>query len=127
MTLYEAILHCREKAKGCDACAEDHAQLAAWLTELKEMRDAQIPRVLPTNETWPEDEVIWLEEHNDIIPAMFMGLEFKTMFGRSSNYVKLAVMGLSNYTRDVANYGKRWRCWTHKPSKEQREAVKWNA
>ena len=24
-------------------------------------------------------------------------------------------------------YGKKWRCWTHKPTDEQREAVKWDA
>ena len=23
-------------------------------------------------------------------------------------------------------YGKKWRCWTHKPTDEQREAVKWD-
>lgn len=23
-------------------------------------------------------------------------------------------------------YGKRWRCWTSRPTEEQREAVKWN-
>ena len=24
------------------------------------------------------------------------------------------------------NYGKKWRCWTAKPTDEQRKAVKWN-
>lgn len=38
MTLKEAIEHCEEKAKGNSECAEEHAQLAEWLKELKERR-----------------------------------------------------------------------------------------
>ncbi len=42
MTLQEAIEHCEEKAKGNSKCAEDHAQLAEWLKELEERRQADI-------------------------------------------------------------------------------------
>ena len=38
MTLDEAIQHCYEKARGCDACANEHLQLALWLEELKLLR-----------------------------------------------------------------------------------------
>ena len=45
MTLEEAIQHCKERAKeyktDCPDCAEDHRQLAEWLTELKERREKQ--------------------------------------------------------------------------------------
>lgn len=34
MTVKEAILHCEERAKMCDKCGEEHAQLAQWLKEL---------------------------------------------------------------------------------------------
>ena len=40
MTLEEAIEHCEEKAQGCDACAQEHRQLAMWLKELLERRRA---------------------------------------------------------------------------------------
>lgn len=42
MTLNEAINHCREVAENCDnkQCATDHLQLAGWLQELKELRNA---------------------------------------------------------------------------------------
>lgn len=56
MTLDEAIKHCKEKAKDlrqqadfiqvqeemddCYECAQEHEQLAGWLTELKERREA---------------------------------------------------------------------------------------
>lgn len=57
MTIEEAIQHCRDEAeknraradaydnegqtmlaKGCNACAVEHAQLAAWLIELQQRR-----------------------------------------------------------------------------------------
>lgn len=31
MTLDEAIAHCEEKAKTCNACGLEHKQLAEWL------------------------------------------------------------------------------------------------
>lgn len=53
MTLDEAIRHCRETSEmmyrrsafemdedECIRCAEEHRQLAMWLTELKEYRRA---------------------------------------------------------------------------------------
>lgn len=58
MTLEEAIQHCKESAKAnrdgalgfarehnwgaataCKACAQEHEQLAAWLTELKQRKE----------------------------------------------------------------------------------------
>lgn len=58
LTLDEAIKHCEEKAKelkkdyeravalnipseGCLECANEHEQLAGWLTELQERRKAE--------------------------------------------------------------------------------------
>jgi len=41
MTIDEAIEHCKEVACDCkagDGCAAQHLQLAAWLSELKELR-----------------------------------------------------------------------------------------
>ena len=29
-------------------------------------------------------------------------------------------------TYDADNYGKRWRCWSSRPTDEQREAIPWN-
>ena len=43
MTIDEAILHCEEKAQGCDECASEHQQLADWLRELKQRRAEQEP------------------------------------------------------------------------------------
>lgn len=42
MNLEEAILHCQEVSSTCSnkECAKEHEQLAEWLKELKERRDA---------------------------------------------------------------------------------------
>ena len=47
MTLDEAIRHCINEVylnqmRGCDDCAAEHEQLAEWLTELKQRREAEI-------------------------------------------------------------------------------------
>jgi hypothetical protein len=41
MTIEEAIQHCEEKSCSNSLCAQDHKQLAAWLTELKSLREQQ--------------------------------------------------------------------------------------
>lgn len=38
MTLNDAIKHALEKAKGDCNCSKDHAQLADWLKELKDLK-----------------------------------------------------------------------------------------
>ena len=79
MTLDQAIQHCLEKAKelraeaektkrfkkftsDCLECASEHQQLAEWLTELQERREAD--RWIPVSERLPDDMqkvLIWFE------------------------------------------------------------------
>lgn len=68
MTIEEAIQHCKEVAKesreaaltyarenayetaiSCKACGHEHEQLAEWLTELKQRREAEISAPPKTN------------------------------------------------------------------------------
>ena len=61
MDLDEAIKHCEEKAEElrrdsqkhniwvaeqCIKCAEEHEQFAAWLTELKQLREKQSHKIV---------------------------------------------------------------------------------
>lgn len=52
MTLDEAIIHCmkeytKEKDSNCE-CAEEHLQLAKWLSELRQLRkEAEKPHPRP--------------------------------------------------------------------------------
>jgi len=43
VTLSEAITHTREKAQEDTFCAQDHQQLAEWLTELQARRARDLP------------------------------------------------------------------------------------
>lgn len=50
MTLEEAIKHAEEVAvTSCDECREEHEQLAAWLKELKRIKEDSI--IIPNNST----------------------------------------------------------------------------
>ena len=57
MTIEEAIEHCKEQAEklrmandyGCVECATEHEQLAEWLVELKQRREAEISEKPKTN------------------------------------------------------------------------------
>ena len=54
MTLEEAIQHCKDMARlneaECFECAEEHRQLAEWLTELKAYREKE-----PKQGEWGRD------------------------------------------------------------------------
>lgn len=58
MTLEEAIKHAEEvAATSCDECREEHEQLAAWLRELKEIKENSI--IIPNNSTeWKVAETL---------------------------------------------------------------------
>ena len=58
MTLEEAIQHTEKKAaEGCDGCKADHEQLAAWLKELKEIKENSI--VIPNDSSaWSAAEIL---------------------------------------------------------------------
>lgn len=81
MTIDEAIQHCRGTAlsnagnaiaylkggqkmlaESCEKCAAEHEQLAKWLEELKQRRDAE--RWIPCSERMPENctkVLVWFE------------------------------------------------------------------
>lgn len=56
MTLDEAILKLEQSANMCDACGQEHAQLAAWLRELKERREHEVKWIPVTMREPTEDE-----------------------------------------------------------------------
>lgn len=58
MTLEEAIKHAEEVAvTSCDECREEHEQLAAWLKELKRIKEDSI--IIPNNSTvWEVEKAL---------------------------------------------------------------------
>ena len=94
MTLDEAIKRCKEKAeelreqiitalddgreiydKDCEECANEHEQLAEWLTELKARRE--VDRWIPVSERLPDLSGLYLVSVDDLVTVgNFGGTEF---------------------------------------------------
>ena len=88
------------------------------LAQLKE----QEPRVMTRLEIEQSEEcVVWFEDDQFNCYALVDGIN------QRNSWVWLNTvgdMGLQQ-RRDCENYGKRWRCWTKRPTEDQRKAVKW--
>ena len=92
--LDEAIKHCEDKTKelretyfgwkvenvSCVECANEHEQLAGWLKELKQRREADMKRWIPVSERLPEDRrtvlvtAYWHETYQ-VMEAAYFGNE----------------------------------------------------
>lgn len=91
------------------------------LTLLRE----QEPRVLTLEEIRSGTvEVVWLEDADK--PNVIPGIWFRLSNEGGDEAVDIHVMDGFVGAR-LAVYGKMWRAWTSRPTKEQRKAVPWDA
>lgn len=79
------------------------------LNDAIELLKKQEPRVL-TPEEAEHAEVVWFESRNSLI--------VEPMFTRGKSF--------SDETASWFQYGRNWRCWSARPTDEQRRAVKWD-
>lgn len=91
-----------------------------------ELLKAQEPRVLTLEELRQlehTDHIIWIEANGD--PESFNGYaEVTTNFVTKD--IEFFVPGNEiEFMPDNKNYGKTWRCWTSRPTDEQREVIPW--
>lgn len=94
---------------------------------IKELEKAQTARVMTLEEVENAlDTVVWVEEpefenfayHYALIMAYSHKLGFtRVWFAFSAPSVDVEY--------EYADYGKKWRCWTQRPTDEKRKAVKW--
>lgn len=75
-----------------------------------ELLKAQNPRVLAQDDI-EHAEVVWFEARRS--------LYIEPMLTRNKRF--------ADESADWFQYGRDWRCWTAKPTDEQRKAVKWDA
>jgi len=118
--------------EGCDygCCKADAVSVPlTMLEDIRALLKAQRARVmtldLPPSE-W-EDKVIWLEVKGEKpVPALFKRCSDEMLIGR---YERLMYFDRIGYVYErgykLRNYGVRWRCWTQRPSEEQRKAEEW--
>ncbi len=97
-----------------------------FVSEALALLKEQEPRVLTLDEIMEKtrDDVVYLEHMDGSLicqPAIPLGepvwdkecLNFAAGWRTGGNYQK-------------ENYGETWRCWTSRPTDEQREATQWN-
>jgi len=101
------------------------------IIDASEPLKGQEPRVIRRDELKQfEDSPCWFESHNTymgkegfwIIPVMFHTFSVGTIMSYTS--VLNGVGGCGEL--GLSAYNKAWRCWSAKPTDEQRKAVKWN-
>lgn len=85
----------------------------------------QEPRVLTLEEIRSGTvEVVWLEDADK--PNVIPGIWFRLSNEGGDEAVDIHVVdGFVGARLEV--YGKLWRCWTARPTEEQRKAVPWDA
>ena len=115
---YWDMFKCRVREFAPEWDGHTPAQAIERIGKLK----AREPRVLMVEEVvlLKQNDVVWLEDYNkkDVIPAIV---------SRMGPMVICIEFALSDRFISVGydDYGKRWRCWTSRPTDEQREATPW--
>ena len=112
--------------RNCADCelVQDDGELHEMYTNVIGMLKEQEARVLTLDEAAADQEV-WTEAKlrgTERIP-LFISILWLTDDAKD---FELELIGTSRRAFMLANeYGKTWRCWSSKPTDEQRKAVKW--
>ena len=104
-----------------DAAAQDRIAVldANMVSDAMELLKAQEPRLLTAEELTGGDEC-WLEHKNGACGYA----DCYMCTGRNSVEVWRCMAQGPSYLSWI-DFNKTWRCWSAKPTDEQREAVKW--
>ena len=79
---------------------------------------AHEPRLMTLDEA-EKAGICWLESRSGIIEACRVAVNL------NRKKVTIGRISLSPIHVPLENYGRTWRCWTSRPTDEQRKAVKW--
>lgn len=123
------------KQHKCEGCPFNPVPGRAWpygcgkgqanvVQAAKNVIRAMRPRVLSLNEM-AEGEPYWLEPYwleMRGIPSQYVVCNINDH--GDSTYLSFACQHAC-ITLDRASYGRRWRCWSTRPTWEEREAVPW--
>lgn len=104
---------------------ENSRHIAAFIDAIQyaiALLKAQEPRVMTLEEVkaLPSETDVWLDEFCSIIVAATISC---TLYGNAYFYGKEHADYGVDYK--LIDYGKEWRCWTSRPTEEQREAEPW--
>ena len=118
-------LYGRDDGQPCESL---HLLMEDALAMLK----AQTPRVMTLDEVesaYEKQEPVWLDV-KDVPVSNYIVIGYrlmhKTRKGHEMAYELIGASIVSEKSYGVSMYGKKWRCWTSRPTEKQREAVKWD-
>lgn len=116
-----ALAHCTYDPDECprSECPyweEEHCEFALMIDALALIKEL-MPRVLTLNEAVCADEC-WFEWKDG--PQGYAEILWPYKDTVDINRIH------SHGSTDVSIYGKAWRCWSHRPTEEQRKAKKWD-
>ena len=116
--------------KGCEAVEcpyrDDCDQM---LLDALELLKEQEPRVMTLEEVkgMKRLTICAVEQRSKVIKNAFNAEYGGIVTLGNESFLDFGLYGDTNrYRRTEAGYGKTWRCWNYKPTKEQMEAVKWD-
>lgn len=102
-----------------DFCTRYIIKDALKLLKLLKTQEVQEPRAITPEEVLKANPV-WFETHGLISPAIIDHGESKAGFC-------VIVFGADNWNDyPIDQYNKTWRCWTARPTEEEKRAVKWD-
>lgn len=121
----KGLEHCGQPTV-CDGCPYKAGMAGRCFTRLKtdalELLKAQEPRVMTLEEVTEDcPDVVWFDDRHFV--RAFAALQ------KNENYhgwVKFIWRDGFERHDHIDGYGKEWRCWTSKPTDEQRMATPWN-
>lgn len=115
-------------AYGCGYCHEGGDEVPkAFDMAAKALLKVQEPRVMTLEEVEDAiDSVVWVDR--PLFDNLSNEYALIDSYSRKLQIVELRYPFCDKDYRersDYATYGKAWRCWTARPTDEQREAVAW--
>lgn len=106
-----------------------YAALCDMVDDTIAMLKAQEPHVLTLDEVkaMKRYTICAVEQRSKVLHTTFNAEYYATVTIGQRNYLDFGLYADVNpFRRSEGGYGKTWRCWNTKPSKEQMEAVKWD-
>lgn len=108
--------------------------IETWVLKdaLELLKAQQEPRLYSFDEVLhlPADTTLWLEEVDEpdgaIIPTAYTGASFRGDPAEISDSDVIYVCFYGRVMNTCDGYNRYWRCWTAKPTDEQRKAVSWD-
>ncbi len=111
----------------------DSCRLNCWIQLLMDavsLLKAQEPRVLQIKEMAFLEITVFIETNGDLEGKgtdLFLAIPhiYAVAQNMLDGYIAFVDGNTDVYDLQAIDYGKCWRCWTSRPTDEQRKAVKW--